>query len=265
MDKETIARLKGKVVDVGDVPVHSKVVIYGDPGVGKTTLASLAPKPLIINAEGGTLSLNLFRNHFDKFDFKTMKVESIQDLQDIFWYLKSGNHDRQTVIIDSLTEIQQVSMDEVLSDPRRDDKHDPDTPIISDYGKNTNRMRKIIRNFRDLPMNVVFTCLAEERKDEDTGSVKIQPALTPRIAQDLMGYVDVVGYMYTTKVKDKGTVRRLLTQPKGKFVAKDRSGKLGEVMENPTMFDIISKVSSGSVEVPGELDKILEEVFGNES
>lgn len=263
MDKETLQRLKGKMTDIGDVPVTAKVLLYGDPGMGKTTAAALSPKPLIINCEGGTLSLNKFKKFHKQLDIKVMRPDSIQDLQDLFWYLKSGNHDRQTVILDSLTEIQQMSMDEILVDPKRDEKYDRDTPMLQDYGKNTNQMRKLVRAFRDLPMNVVFTCLAEDRKDEEDGSIKVTPALTPKLANDVMGYVDVVGYMFTAGDKDK-PVRKVLTQPKGKYLAKDRSGMLGIGMEDPTLFHIFNKVTEGAVDIPENIDKIIEEVKSNE-
>jgi len=264
LDEKTLARLKNKVTGIEDIPNTSNILLYADAGMGKTTAAALSPKPLIINSEGGTLSLNRFKKFHKQLDIKVMRPDSIQDLQDIFWYLKSGDHDRKTVIIDSLTEIQTLSMDEILADPKRDAKHDKDTPTLQDYGKNTNRMRKLVRTFRDLSMNVVFTCLAGETKDEEDGSIKIGPELMPKLGNDVMGYVDVVGYMFASSNKEE-TFRKVLTQPKGKFKAKDRSGKLGMGMEDPTLFHILNKVTDGASEIPENIKEILEEVRKHES
>lgn len=261
MDKKVLERLQNRIANIEEIPVTAKVLLYSDPGVGKTTAAALSPKPLIINCEGGTLCLNKFKDFHKKLDIQTFRPDSIKELQEIFWYLKSGQHDRQTVVLDSLSEIQRMSMDEILADPKRDDKFDRDTPILQDYGKNTQQLRKLVRAFRDLPMNVVFTCLASERKDETDGSVKVMPDLTPKLASDVMGYVDVVGYMFVSE--EKG-VRKLLTQPKGKYMAKDRSGKLGTGLLEPTMFHVFNKITDGVVEVPEYIDQIIKEVKHNE-
>jgi len=260
LDEKTLEKLKRKMTGIEDVKETLNILLYSDAGIGKTTAAALSPKPLIINCEGGTMSLNKFKSFHKDLDIKVVKPESIKDLQDIFWYLKSGKHDRETVILDSLTEIQTMSMDEVLVDPKRDAKFDKDTPMLQDYGKNTNRMKKLVRTFRDLPMNVVFTCLAGEDKDENDGSVKILPELMPKLCNSVMGYVDVVGYMFTAGGKDDKTLRKILTQPKGKYKAKDRSGKLGMGMENPTLFEMLNKITDGAIEIPENLDKILEEI-----
>ncbi|MDI6840469.1 MAG: ATP-binding protein [bacterium] len=264
MDKKVLEKLQGRIADIEQMPITAKVLLYSDPGVGKTTAAALSPKPLIINCEGGTLCLNKFKEYYKKLDIKTFKPDSIKELQEIFWYLKSGEHDRQTVILDSLSEIQRMSMDEILADPKRDDKYDRDTPILQDYGKNTQQLRRLVRAFRDLPMNVVFTCLAGESKDETDGSVKIGPSLTPKLASDVMGYVDVVGYMFVSNDKGKEGVRKLLTQPKGKYLAKDRSGKLGIGMLEPTMFEVFNKITDGQVKIPEFVNKIIEEVKKHE-
>lgn len=265
VDKALIKELQSRITSIEDVPVTAKVVLYSDPGVGKTTAAALSPKPLFINCEGGTLSLNKFKKFHKQLDIKTIRAETLEDLKNLFWYLKSGDHDRQTVILDSLTEIQQISMQEILADPRRDAKHDKDTPMLADYAKNTSQLRKIVRAFRDLPMNVVFTCLSAESKDDSDGSVQVRPNLTPKLASDVMGYVDVVGYMFVADVGERKGIRKLLTQPKGKYLAKDRSGTLGLGMEEPTMFEVFHRITSGKIEVPKNINEIIEEVKRYES
>jgi len=264
VDKRVLEKLKGRIANIEEIPVTAKVLLYSDPGVGKTTAAALSPKPLIINCEGGTLCLNKFKEYHPKLDIQTFRPDNIKELQEIFWFLKSGEHDRQTVVLDSLSEIQRMSMDEILADPKRDDRHDRDTPTLQDYGKNTQQLRKLVRAFRDLPMNVVFTCLAGERKDETDGSVKIMPDLTPKLAADVMGYVDVVGYLFVSEENGVEGVRKLLTQPKGKFLAKDRSGKLGVGMTEPTMFHVFNSITDGAVKVPDFISEIIKEVKNNE-
>lgn len=116
---------------------------------------------------------------------------------------------------------------------------------LPDYGSNTNQMRKIIRAFRDLPMNIIFTALAKEVKDDITGEVYIRPALTDKLTEDTLGYMDIVGYYYTRQNKDDETKldRILQVQPFKNRTAKDRSGRLGNGLINPTFKRIMGLIT----------------------
>lgn len=264
MDKAIIESLKSKIRPIEDKKTTVKLLVHGYAGVGKTTFASIAPKPLIINMEGGLLCLGKFKKFHKQLDIQVIDVETMKELQDLYLFLKSGDHDRQTVILDSLSEVRAASMDEILNSPLRDERYDRDMPILQDYGKNTQQMRKLVRAFRDLPMNVVFTCLSQEEKDDLTGVTRIVPHLTPKLSRDVEGYVDIVGYLFTDTIKNEEdedvVVRKMLTQPKGRYFAKDRSGKLGIGMADPTVYHVLNKITDGEVVIPKFIDEILKEV-----
>lgn len=245
-------------MDVINFKSNCNMIVYGDAGVGKTLGMSIAPKPLIVNFEGGLLSLNILQEsgYAELLDIKSITPNSIKELNELFMELKDTEHDRQTVIIDSLTELQKMSMDEILANPKRDNsKLDENTPTLQEYGKNTNQLRKLVRLFRDLDMNVIFTCLAKENKDETDGKIKVMPNLTDKLAYDVMGYVDIVAYMF---VDDSSGERKLLTQPKGKYIAKDRTNKLGIGLKNPTAYEILIKAFG--YERPEQLDEIVKTI-----
>jgi hypothetical protein len=180
------------------------------------------------------------------------------------------------VVIDSLTELQKRSMDRIL-----DIKHQmvannqPITPVendsidiledfssfevpaatLPDYGTNTNQMRKLIRAFRDLPMHVIFTALAREEKDDISGEIITRPALTDKLAEDVFGYVNVVGYYYTRLVKSEdgkdNIIERILqVQPFKNRVAKDGSGRLGNGIKNPTFTKIMELITGENKVIP---------------
>ena len=47
-----------KIKNTADVSANGvKILVYGQAGAGKTTLAATMPKPIIISAEGGLLSI----------------------------------------------------------------------------------------------------------------------------------------------------------------------------------------------------------------
>lgn len=225
---ETIAGLK--IQKLEDKETGVKMLVYGQPGVGKTFFSSSAPKALFVDVEGGTLSI---RNAGLNIDI--VKVTKFADIFTIHKFLHDGKHEYQTVIVDSLTELQKKSLDGIIEEAYRKDplKRDPDIAELRDWSKNTAQLRKAVRYFRDLPMNVIFTALEKEVKDEQTGALRVGPDLTPKLQSDVAGYLDIIAHM-STKEKEDGILRQMLFQPTGKYMAKDRSGKLGKVIKNPT-------------------------------
>jgi len=77
-------------------------LIYGKSGVGKTTLAATAPNPLIIDTEGGTLSLA------DQ-EIDMVSVRNMEELEDVLKKLKRKRGDKyETIIIDSGSELAEI-------------------------------------------------------------------------------------------------------------------------------------------------------------
>lgn len=229
---------------VGDVPPLINLMVYGDPGVGKTVLAgsaslveALSPV-LFIDVEGGTLSL---RERYP--DVKVARVKSFNDFGRLYEDLKKGDHGFKTVVLDSITEIQKFGMLEVmrrmLEDPKNDDR-DPDLPGIGEWGKNTEQMRRLIRAMRDLPVNTLFIGLAVTDQDKK-GNRLTRPSLSGKLSNEVAGFLDIVTYMYKKTDSDTGEVKRmLLTSGTDEFIAKDRTDKLPPMLQDPDMSTIYS-------------------------
>ena len=227
------------------------LLVYGDPGVGKTTLAESANRceytapALIANVEGGMLSI--VGNKPDVVD-----IGSYQDLEEVFWWLASGDHEYRTFVIDSLNEAQELNLDSIVTGhlstttKKGASRSGIDDRWLDDFGDSASQMGRLLRNFRDLPMHTMFTCLARTR-DED-GEAVVKPHLTPALCGRVMQYMDIVGYLYTQEVaseEEEGmptTHRRLLCQPFGRYSAKDRSGRLGTIVDNPTINSLMGLI-----------------------
>lgn len=240
----TVNSLGGLAVQpVADTMSFINLLVYGDPGVGKTVLAGSAAEveemaPVVfLDIEGGTFSL---RDRFP--DASVVRVGSWSDMQKVYDELYRMKHGFKTVVLDSLTEIQKFSMYNIMQGVIKENPdRDPDIPAMRDWGKNIEQIRRLVRGFRDLPMHTVFTALVKADKDGKTGVTKLQPYLSGKLSGEIAGFLDIVGYMYR-KVLDGHVQRLLLTSATEQQVAKDRSDKLPQVMTNPDMRTIYDGV-----------------------
>ena len=74
-----------------------KLFLWGDSGVGKTTLALQFPKPVVIDLEGGT---DLYGGSFE---FDVLRAHTPDEVMDAVQWLLSRPHSYRTVIIDPIT------------------------------------------------------------------------------------------------------------------------------------------------------------------
>lgn len=241
--------------NLGGFPVQSvaertdwvKMLLYGVPGAGKTYLAGQASEfehmspVLFIDIEGGTKTIrqayptvDVVRVQ-DVYDDKgRLKSSAWKKLQDVYEDLRKGVA-YKTIVVDSLTEAQKMSMYSVLREPHATGRErDPDVPEMRDWGKSGEQVRRFVRAFRDLDCHVIFTALAAESKDQTTGAVTVKPSLPGKLSDEIPAYVDEVLYLYVKATKD-GVERKILSEPNGKYIAKDRSGQLPTVVNDPTM------------------------------
>jgi len=87
-----------------------RIVLYGVPGIGKTTtFAAQAPNPIFIQTEDGLGSLDV--PHFPL-------AKSVDDVRQAIAALKNEDHDYQTVVLDSADHLELLVAEEVES------KHD---------------------------------------------------------------------------------------------------------------------------------------------
>ena len=197
-----------------------KVVVYGSAGVGKTVLCSTAPKPIIVSAEGGMLSLS-------SLDIPYVEVTNLEGLDECYRQLKSSEY--ETICIDSLSEIAELvlkRLKEGEKDPRQA------------YLKMAEAMLHMIRNFRDVKgKHVVFVTKMESRMD-DLEIMQHRPILPGQMLPTQLPYmVDEVFCM----IQDKQKRRLIQTESDRNRICKDRSGKL-EKFEEPNLTTIFQKI-----------------------
>lgn len=205
------------------------VLCYGESGVGKTRLIETAPTPLIIDAEGGLLSLRGSK-------IPVLKVETRENCNEIYDWLKLSKEARKfkTICIDSLSEIAEVLLDAELQnskDPRKA------------YGVMATEMSILIRLFRGLPFNTYFTAKTKKVVDESNGAISYMPSVPGQsLLNNLPYFFDEVLLLDIGKTKSGVKYRYLKTTADHQYTAKDRSGTLAE-KEEPNLTKLFNKIS----------------------
>lgn len=243
-----------KIESAVDKTRYLKMLVYAGYGVGKTLLAGTsADVPqmqdvFMISAEAGDLTLN----RYDNIDVVVAKsFDDVARIQEFLkrhckWRDSDADEDIQrlieeeqkfrdedieepkryrTCIIDSLSEVETYCMYQLtgVSDNTRLDE-EVQSAEWSEYKKQHTMIQRLVRAFRDLPMNVIFTCAQAYVQDENKRKT-YAPALTGKLSSQVQGFMDVVGYLTVQDAKEDGTVpRRLHIQPSpsGRYEAKNR-------------------------------------------
>jgi hypothetical protein len=246
------AKVGKKIKPASKLPKRFRALFYGRSGAGKTRLVSSAPRVILIDVnEKGTDSV---RNDYDPDVFP---VEYWTDLDEIFWYLQSGDHQYETVAIDGITSMQSLCMKFVLGDEvSRDASRDPDMPSRAVWNKLTELMKTQITNFRNLPMNVLFTALQRKSivgdEDDDDEEIYYSPGCSPGVSGHLEAAVGMIGYLHTTQVmgkKVKGkkkrpeiTRTRLIVGPSDRYLTKDRYTKGSIHHDAPNVTELLEAI-----------------------
>jgi hypothetical protein len=243
-----------------------KLLVYGDYGVGKTTLCASAQdvpgmaNALIIDAEAGDLSLSS-RNDVD-----SIRITKFDTIARIYEFLRlhvrfrdEGNEGElirletrlrgapvqkatiyRTIIVDSLSEVQKFAMYKSLGSDIGTVKLDDDAskPEYGDWNTQLELIRRLVRAFRDLPMNVIFVA-SEKVAEDDRKRMIRRPNFTGSIEREIPGFFDVVGYLMAAPGAEGTIARRLYISPGQQFLAKNRFNRPDiQFLENPKMSDL---------------------------
>ena len=215
---------------------------YGEPGVGKTELAGTALdhkdlRPVLyLDIDGGVKTLR------KRTDLDVRQVRSMDEARKIYnecyaavdWEAKDPKLPYTTVVFDTLTELAKLDMREIARAAHNTNPNQSEyVPSPREYLISGERVREIVRKFRDLPCNVIFCCHSGEGKDNSNANIFF-PQFTGKLRTEIAGFIDIVGYM-TAAQKDGAFYNQMQTMKTKQVSAKDRSKVLPKVIEMPTL------------------------------
>lgn len=220
-----------------------KMVVYGRNGMGKTYFTGTSNlKTLLVDCEEKGFDAVSDRPNMDVYQLSLW-----DELQYLYWHLKSGKHDYDVVVIDTITMLSTLCLKWILGDERaRDSSADPLMPDKRHYGKLGIAMTNMIIEWRNLPVHVIF--LAQERKfvtETEEGEVltEIGPSMTPMPLSTLLGAVGTIGRLYKREVSKNGKTveeRRMLVSGNDKYIAKTRIRGTKKVIINPRLDGLLA-------------------------
>ena len=209
-----------------------KLLVYGQAGAGKTSLIKTLPKPVVLSAEGGLLSIA-------DADVPYIEIGSMDDLREAYAWLRDSAESKQfkSVALDSISEVAEV----VLTAEKKATKDGR-----AAYGEMNSVMTELIRSFRDLPGRHVYMSAKLEKLQDEMGKVMYGPSMPGKsLSQGLPYFFDEVLALRVEKDAEGNSQRALMCDSDGSWLAKDRSGKLA-AWEAPDLGEIIKKM--GGVE-----------------
>jgi hypothetical protein len=257
------------VSPIRDRPQHMKALLYGKPGVGKTTLVAQASRipgmmPVLFmtpdQAEADTLRKEApeaqvaFITKFAMFDAIYRAAAKLA---------ASGQPiPFNTFVIDTGTEAQKLSMNDIMTELLLTGRPGGgevnfDVPSQREWGQSISQMRTLVRHFRDLPVNFIMTC--HEATDRDNkGITWIVPDLPGKLKNQTCGMFSNVFYLAVEQKKapeGRSKVvteerRILLTGLTEGYQAKSRTGLFARTVNDPKLGELHKAIIS----VPDDLD-----------
>lgn len=233
------------------------LLVHAESGAGKSWLGQTTPAPrLVLDAEsGGSRFARRVENgkairpkrvvwdpHSEpppkagEWETCFVSVKEFDTMRRTYEWLNQGEHPFKSIVLDSLTEIQDVCKkgirtgDEVMNERM--------------WGILLDRMTALVKDFRDLrehptaPIEVVLILsLSADIKG------KFQPLVQGQLRDKLPGWMDVLGALSPNVTPEGEYEGRLLIRPHERFVAKDRTHVLkehyGPVIVNPDVSEML--------------------------
>lgn len=158
-------------------------LIYGQPGIGKTTLACSAPNPVLFDFDGGVFRVN------GAFQVPTVQVTKWEEVAQA---IDEMGTDFNSIIIDTVGKML-TFMEDYIKRTNPKMRQNDGSLSLKGYGVRKTMFNEFKNSLMTKGINVIF--VAHENETKQGEETKIRPLISGSSANDLMQDIDLVGYM----------------------------------------------------------------------
>lgn len=204
------------------------VLIYGQPGIGKTTLGVSAPDAVLFDYDGGVQRIN------GAHQVPTLQPTSWEDTNAALQEIAQEMPEIKTIVIDTVGKmLDYMSAYIIRTDPKMAMRDG--SLSLKGYGVRKTMFVNFIKQLALMGKNVIFIAHErEERRGEETFK---RPEIGGSSANDLIKELDLVGYMYAV-----GKERIITFDPAEYYYAKNTCN-LPAAIKLPVVVDETGKAS----------------------
>ena len=183
------------------------VLIYGQPGIGKTTFGVSAPNAVLFDYDGGVQRIN------GAHQVATLQPTSWEDTAEALAEIQNEMPEIQTIVIDTVGKMLDYMSAYIIKNDAKMAMRDGSLSLKG-YGVRKQMFVNFIKQLAIMGKNVVFVAHErEERRGEETFK---RPEIGGSSANDLIKELDLVGYMYAV-----GKERIITFDPNEYYYAKN--------------------------------------------
>lgn len=198
-----------------EIPQKIKALVYGQAGMGKTTLSLSAPKPLLLDFDNGIHRVN-YGHQTD-----TVQIHNWKEALDV---LSEDLSAYETIVVDTIGKMLDYIITHVCP---------VGNPRIQDWGKINQEFSNFTRKASALNKNIIYVAHRDVRKEGDDNV--FVPALREKSYTAIVTELDLLGY-----VEAKGTTRTITFNPTSRNDGKNTCNLPG-LMNIPTVVDAQGK------------------------
>jgi phage nucleotide-binding protein len=176
------------------LPTTVKMMIYGQAGTGKTSLALSAPKPLLLDFDNGVKRVNI--NHLNGVDI--VQVTSWKEIQQLINQEAASLAPYQSIVVDTVGKM----MDFIIAY-----KVGTRQPQLREWGNINQEFTWFTRALSSLNKHIIFIAHRDTRKEGD--ATVFIPALREKNYNAIVTDLDLLGYLEMKS--ERGIQQRTIT------------------------------------------------------
>lgn len=217
-----------------------KALIYGQPGLGKSTLGLSTPSPVLLDFDGGVKRVN------GAFQCPTLQVK---DWDMVIEALQEDLSQFKTIVIDTAGKMLDYMSAYIIKNDPKLGKRDGSLSLQG-YGVRKAMFINFLSQCSLMGKNLIF--VAHEREEKDGENRIVRPEIGGSSAGDLIKELDLVGYMQAI-----GNERTISWSPTEKFYAKNTCN-LPAMQKIPVIIDQKGSITGQNIFLSSIFDSYQE-------